>query len=350
METKRLLIVGEIGWNWSDAEKLKVFQLDAAPLEVFIDSQGGSVTAGNSFSALLRAHAQNYNVEVKTIGIGLVASIATSVLLAGTNVQMDEQALMIIHNPSVDWFSGDAEAMRQTADTLDVIKNNLVDMYVKRIEKSGKSTDKTRKEVEKMMNAETWMTAKQALELGFIDSVQSFANVAAEAQTIIQSLPAQQTQQYQTIVNKFNNQNQKKSIMSVEKEDEKGIIARFIALFKNNEAAPVAEVVPVAEVISQKTLAEMSTEELEAELLSRKPVAAPVVAEVVVDTKTVELNNKVAALEKELAIQKTAHIVNHTPAPVVALSAKEQELKDLNARLMSIPSVRDAFSNITKNK
>lgn len=347
METKRLLIVGEIGFNWSDAEKLKVFQLDAAPLEVFIDSQGGSVTAGNAFSALLRAHAQNYNVEVKTIGIGLVASIATSVLLAGTNVQMDEQALMMIHNPSVDWFSGDAEAMRQTADTLDVIKNNLVDMYVKRIEKSGKATDKTRKEVEKMMNAETWMTAKQALDFGFIDAIQTFTDTAAEAKTMMQSMPTMQQTQYQTIINKFKNQTNQTMPENKEEKTEKGFFAMLKSWFANEvETTPleVIEPIAVAEVTAPKTIAEMTDEELKAELFKRNPIA--VSAPVVVDAKTTELTNKVASLEKEIAMQKTKTIVNHTPATTpVVLSKKEQELKDLNNRLMSIPSVKTAFEN-----
>jgi len=82
----------------------------------------------------------------------------------------------------------------------------------------------------------------------------------------------------------------------------------------------------------------MSVEEIEAYLSTKKPAAAPIV-----DKTTVELANKIKAMETEMAMQKATPKAVHTaPVPVV-LSEKEAKLKVFQDRLLAIPSVKAAF-------
>lgn len=345
-----MFLVGEIGFYLDNADKMALFKAAPAPLDVYIDSDGGSVTAGNSFAALLRAHADNYGVEVRTIGIGLVASIATSVLLAGTTAEMDEDCMMMIHNPSVSWFSGDAEAMRQTADTLDKLKLQLVDMYHRKITKSGKATDKTRKEIERMMDAETWLTAKEALDLGLIDAIQTFTKEKEEAVNLMQMLPQPQQAQYNQIVNKSRNfKNNAQMQDSTKETEEKGLFARFLAWFKAEaKAEPIAEVAttpeavvePTVETPTVKTMADMTLEELQAEMDKRK---AP--------QQETEMQAKLKAMETEIAMLKAkapVTVVDAVTAPINE-SAASKKLREKKAVYYQNAVIKAAIENTKIN-
>ena len=230
---EKLFINGEIGW-WADNYKNQIWNAPNDGLKVYIDSPGGSVTDGNSIAALLRMHAKNYNVEVETFGLGLVASIATMVLLAGTRVGMDKDALLMIHNPLAAYVSGESQDLLKIAATLDTIKAQLVERYVSKIEQSGKlvdgDRDKTKKVILKYMADEKWFTAIEALEIGLIDYVDEADEDKEEMQKRQEAMPEEGMQRAATIVNKFkitNNQT-----MEI-KEDEKGLFAKFLAWFKN---------------------------------------------------------------------------------------------------------------------
>ncbi len=132
---------------------------EAESIAVRIDSPGGSVFEGHAIFNLLRGADAPVNVEI----IGLAASMASIIALAGDTVSMADNALYMVHNP-FGMAVGDADEMRSTADLLDKVKSTLVNIYAKR---SGK----TKGQVSKLMNAETWLTAKEAKAEGFIDTV-----------------------------------------------------------------------------------------------------------------------------------------------------------------------------------
>lgn len=141
---------------------------DADVIKVRINSSGGDVFEGNTIFNLLKAHAAEVHVEVH----GLAASMASIVALAGDTVTMAENAMFMIHNP---WavVLGNAEGMRKKAELLDKVKATLVDVY-------ARASGKTKGKVSKMMNAETWLTAKEAKAEGFIDKVvESFESTPA---------------------------------------------------------------------------------------------------------------------------------------------------------------------------
>lgn len=139
----------------------------ATPLTVRIHSPGGSVTEGIALRNLLRAHPGG----VTTVGVGFVASIASVILLAGNRVVMADTAYMMIHRP-YGVMEGNADEMKQTADVLSSMDNTLLDIYMEEINKRGNRGGTTREQVFEMMKRETWLTAQQAYDMGFIDEVQ----------------------------------------------------------------------------------------------------------------------------------------------------------------------------------
>ena len=132
---------------------------DAEVLHVFINSPGGDVFEGRAIMAALS------RFKGKTIAHidSLCASAATSIALACNEVEMSDGAFFMIHNASgMAW--GDKNALRETADLLEKIEGSIVNDYTT---KTGKPAD----EVIAMMNEETWMSATEALEHGFIDRI-----------------------------------------------------------------------------------------------------------------------------------------------------------------------------------
>ena len=342
METQRIFICGEIGYWWASYQKESIFHAQAAPLDVFIDSQGGSVYDGTSFAALLRDHAVQHAVEVRTIGLGVVASIATAILLAGTKVEMDENCMLMIHNPAVGWFSGGADELRQTADTLDNIKEMLVNMYVKRIIKSGKGTEKTRKQVIDWMDKETTMTAEQALERGFIDAIKAMPTEAQQAATIIDELPEVERIGYQNFLNKLNTKPTIKN-MALDKEiedkitaleeNQKGFLARMTDFFSNIFVKPTAPAAPgVVAPVAPAT-----------------EVATPVINNEAVTLKAQleEQAQKMKELEQRNAeLQTKAPVVQNSDVPEESNEPNNkamQKLKGFQALVKTCPTLHNAI-------
>jgi ATP-dependent protease ClpP protease subunit len=164
-----ITIFDQIGQYYGYNKKYLKYELDAAngqPVRVVISSDGGDVTEGVALGSML----EMYPGEVETLGVGLVASIATVPLMSGDVVKMTKNSFLMIHSP---WGGaiGTATDMRNTADTLEKMDDMLVDFYVDSIKKRKKAGDDTPMQVKTMMAAETWLTAQQAHDLGFIDEV-----------------------------------------------------------------------------------------------------------------------------------------------------------------------------------
>ncbi|WP_051389637.1 head maturation protease, ClpP-related [Bradyrhizobium sp. Ec3.3] len=137
-------------------------------LSVRISSDGGEVPVGFAIANMLARHKAYKVVTVD----GLAASMASVIAMTGDEVVMPENSFLMIHNP---WSGvmGDAAYMRSTADVLDKMTVNIRDAYIKRTGlKAAKVTE--------MMDAETWLTADEAVELGFADRVDDPVDVAAQ--------------------------------------------------------------------------------------------------------------------------------------------------------------------------
>lgn len=167
-------IFDAIGATW-DGEGVTAKQfiadlkkIDASEINLFINSPGGNVMDGLAIYNALRSHGAKINVKV----MGIAASAASFIAMAGDHIAMPENTFMMVHNP-MSYAFGNANDMREVADTLDKIGSSLVGIYVSR---SGKPES----EVKALLDAETLMTATEAKDYGFADEVTATLKVSAE--------------------------------------------------------------------------------------------------------------------------------------------------------------------------
>lgn len=163
-ETSTIQIFDQIGEDWYGGSGLSAKQfsdvlneIGNGPLLIEINSPGGNVWDGLSIYNQLRGR----KAPVTTRVVGIAASIASIIALAGDRVEMADAALMMIHDPS-GMASGTSEDMRKMADALDQHAEVLVGVYAK---KTGKSPESIRA----AMKAETWFTTEEALAFGLVD-------------------------------------------------------------------------------------------------------------------------------------------------------------------------------------
>jgi ATP-dependent Clp endopeptidase proteolytic subunit ClpP len=157
-------IFDQIGEDWFGGSGLSAKQFSDVlaevgngPLLVEINSPGGNVWDGLSIYNQLRGR----KAPVTTRVVGIAASIASIIALAGDRVEMADAALMMIHDPS-GMASGTSDDMRKMAEALDQHAEVLVGVYHK---KTGRSAESIRA----AMKAETWFTTAEALAFGLVD-------------------------------------------------------------------------------------------------------------------------------------------------------------------------------------
>lgn len=132
---------------------------NASEIEIFINSCGGEVFEGTAIYNQLKRHPAHKTVYID----GFACSIASVIAMAGDEVVMPRNTLMMIHNT---WMGavGNAAQLRKAADDLDVINAAGRQAY---LQKAG---DKLSEEhLTAMMDAETWLTAQDCIELGLAD-------------------------------------------------------------------------------------------------------------------------------------------------------------------------------------
>jgi len=139
-------------------------------LDLRINSPGGYVMEGLAiFNAVVREKKKGRKVTCHIDG--LAASMASVLAMAGDEIIMADNALMMIHNPW-DCACGDANELRNAADKLDRIRDQLVGIYSTR-------TGLPAEALVPLLDAETWMTAQQALDQNFVTSISEAATVQA---------------------------------------------------------------------------------------------------------------------------------------------------------------------------
>lgn len=144
----------------------QVKSLKAKTYNIYINSPGGLVTDAMAMHDLI-VDMRKEGKQVNTIGRGIIASAATYILMAG-NSSMSENSWFMIHNVS-GYAWGDVNQVEQMAATLRKFNNATRDFY-------ASATGKRKEDITKMMDAETWMTAQEAKENGFIQEVSGKAD------------------------------------------------------------------------------------------------------------------------------------------------------------------------------
>lgn len=130
---------------------------DNSDVVVEIDSPGGLVTAGSSIATLLKDYPGTVTAKI----IGQAASAATVVALSADKILMAPTATFMIHRVSVSGNSGDLD---KYSDVLSMQDKNFANLYAS---KTGKTAD----EMLKLMTDETYMSAQQAKDIGFVDEI-----------------------------------------------------------------------------------------------------------------------------------------------------------------------------------
>lgn len=171
-DSTELLVYGEIADNsWWGEVGAKEFVADLARITTNnitarINSIGGNVFAGMAIYNSLKQH----KATVTTYIDGLAASAASIIAMAGDKIVMPTGSMMMIHN-AWTYTAGNADELREQADTLDKIDESIVAVYKAK-------TGLEDKQIKDMMSKDTWLTASEAKNLGFATDIEDL-NISA---------------------------------------------------------------------------------------------------------------------------------------------------------------------------
>jgi len=126
---------------------------------VWVNSPGGDCIAASQIYSMLMDYKGNVTVKID----GIAASAASVIAMAGTKVLMAPTALMMIHNP-ITAALGNHEDLQKAIDMLGEVKESIINAYEIK-------TSMSRSKLSRLMDEETWMNAKKAIELGFADGI-----------------------------------------------------------------------------------------------------------------------------------------------------------------------------------
>ena len=165
--TADIYIYGDI-WDswWSDETnsaiclKDKLLELgDISEINLHINSLGGDVFEGLAMFNLLKQHKATVKVYID----GIAASIASVIAMAGDEIYMPKNSMMMIHN-CWTFECGNAKKLRKAADDLDKIMEASIESYMSKI-------NIDRDELMKLLDEETWLTAQECLDKGFCTQI-----------------------------------------------------------------------------------------------------------------------------------------------------------------------------------
>ena len=171
-------------WNFSEGEGIRVLRFDgvisaeswwddditpavfrnelfagSGDVDVWINSPGGDCVAASQIYTMLVDYKGTVTVKID----GLAASAASVIAMAGTQVLMSPTALMMVHNP-MTLAIGDSAEMQKAIDMLSAVKETILNAYAIK-------TKQGRTKLSNMMDAETWLPAQTAIEMGFADGM-----------------------------------------------------------------------------------------------------------------------------------------------------------------------------------
>lgn len=128
-------------------------------ITVRINSYGGEVAQGLAIYNLLK----DYDGKVTTKCDGFACSAASVIFMAGQERVMPKSSLLMIHN-AWSWASGDSNALKKAAEDLEKMTQPSIEIY-------KANSNLSEEAIKEMMDNETWITAEEALEYGFITSI-----------------------------------------------------------------------------------------------------------------------------------------------------------------------------------
>jgi len=155
-------VIAEESW-FDDDVTPKAFKAELTAGEgdivIWLNSPGGDCIAASQIYTMLMDYKGKVTVKID----GIAASAASVIAMAGTTVLMAPTALMMVHNP-LTVAIGDSEEMQKAIAMLSEVKESIINAYEIK-------TGQSRAKLSHLMDAETWLNAKKAIELGFADGI-----------------------------------------------------------------------------------------------------------------------------------------------------------------------------------
>ena len=210
-------------WNWSENEDERILRIDGVIAEepwiddeitpkqfkselmsgsgditLWINSPGGDVFAASQIYNMLMDYKENVTVKID----GLAASAASVIAMARTRVLMSPVSQIMVHNPMTVAI-GNAEEMSKAIKMLSEIKESIINAYELK-------TNLPRDEISKMMDSETWMNARKAVELGFADEIM-YTEKDQNSEKISNSYIFSRMAVTNNLIDKLKNKNQAKN-------------------------------------------------------------------------------------------------------------------------------------------
>lgn len=255
------------------------------PLEVIINSGGGDVFTGSEIYSMLKNHKGHVTVKI----VGVCASAASMVAMAGDTVEMSPTGLLMIHN-AMGWTFGNTQEHEKQIKSLEEANDSIAKAYQNK-------TGLPLPEIRDLMKAETWFSCNKAIEYGFVDK-EMFVNSISQSMvaSIVQHLPERYQYDFMENVIKKNqhlikrDEEQKPKVTNlqygqklmlldptgrtVEKKSEKSSTVQMVNIAKNAERVAEAYLLSakkkiirtVNEAISQSILEEQNNSYFEKEI------------------------------------------------------------------------------------
>lgn len=322
---------------WGDEVTPEAFRTELrqmkGDLTVHINSPGGDVFAGVTiYNALKDYHKGKVTVKVD----GLAASIASVVAMAGDEIIMSPGSMMMIHNP---WSigAGSSDELRKAADTLDRIKESILPIYTDR-------TGLTEDEVQDLMDAETWMSAEKAVELGFADTVQKATKEKTEGDPVnvmmanfAFSMSASKSAM-KDFISKFNNSERKTSMNENDELKETQAEVETEETKVETPAEEVAEIKDSAEDACESECEHKEEEAADKEAEAEETTEAPAENENAEEGENAE--EEVADEGEDIADKIEAEI-KALKDENAELKAQIEALKEANAKAEAKASAKD---------
>ena len=189
---------------------------DVKTINLHINSPGGSVFEGIAIYNMLKQNKAHVNVYVD----GLAASIASVIAMSGDAIFMPSNSMLMIHNP---WTMavGNASELRKQADDLDKITESSIQTY---LNQAGDKLDE--EALRQLMDDETWLTAKEAVDYGLATEV-------IEANKAAASISKNFAQRYRHVPERLIQASQKKHEIK-EREDDQELRKQLLERYQNN--------------------------------------------------------------------------------------------------------------------
>ncbi len=157
---KTIAISGVIGWDVEPADIRAALEAAAGEdVDIQVSSPGGFVTEGLEIYNLVR----NYQGHKQTHLMGMAASMASYIVMAGDRVIAEDNAILMVHNAYAGAV-GDQHTLRKAANIVEALSQLIGRAYSA---KSGKSAE----EIEAMMDEETFLFGNEILDAGFVDEI-----------------------------------------------------------------------------------------------------------------------------------------------------------------------------------